>query len=391
MRVVMVSHLFPRAEEDVAGASIWRLAEAIARRGHEVTVVAPSDRGDVGESKLGEVSVRRVRYARAARETLAYRGSVRPFRDPFTAVSYGSLIWTMARATGDAVKQVHAQVIHAHFALPSGLAVRLAARAGRPYVVTLHEGEETQMRRVPGGRRLTAWVLEGAGTLTAVTSAIAAQGAELIGAPRERFTVTPMPIALGLTAHPDSARSGAIFVGRLERASRVDRMLDALAEVKRRGRLIDVTIVGDGAERAALKARAISLGLNADFSGYLDPGELSRRMRDKRLLILPAVDDEAGTVVAEALTHGVPIVAARGGAMSDLFLDPDAGLLLSETDISSFADAIRAVAEGDRFTVGAQRAGRVLVERRSPEKLAQQWEAIYTKARAAGTRASVAG
>ncbi len=390
MRIVMVSHVFPRDDGDPAGASIWRLAEALVRRDHEVTVVAPSDRGDVGATKLGEVTVRRVRYATAALETLAYRRPPSLLRNPLAAFAYSGMIRTLAKDTGEVIKQVRAQVIHAHFALPAGIAVRMAERSGRPYIVTVHDGEEAQIRSVPGGRRLTTWALAGAGMVTAVNSSLASATAEVLDVPRDRIAVTPMPIALGLTAHPDSARAGAIFVGRLEREMSIERLLDGLAELKRRGRPLDITIVGDGPERAALKARAISLGLATDFTGFLDNAEISARMRDKRVLVLPAVGDDSGPIIAEALTHGVPVVAPRGAGVGDLFADADAGVLLPSSDAGAMADALGAVIADDRFVVGAARAGRILVDRRSPEKLAQQWESLYTRTRAAGPRPSVA-
>ena len=66
MRVVFLTHNYPRFAGDVSGAFLATLAGALVRRGIEVRVVAPSDRGQGGEDQLDGVSVRRVRYASAA-------------------------------------------------------------------------------------------------------------------------------------------------------------------------------------------------------------------------------------------------------------------------------------------------------------------------------------
>ena len=76
MRVVFLTHNYPRFAGDVSGAFLATLARALVRRGVEVRVVAPSDEGKGGAEELDGVTVRRVRYASAARETLAYRGTM---------------------------------------------------------------------------------------------------------------------------------------------------------------------------------------------------------------------------------------------------------------------------------------------------------------------------
>ena len=70
MRVVFLTHNYPRWPGDLSGAFLGTLAAALVRRGVEVRVVAPSDAGQGGEEEVDGVPVRRVRYA------------VGPARDP---------------------------------------------------------------------------------------------------------------------------------------------------------------------------------------------------------------------------------------------------------------------------------------------------------------------
>ena len=76
MRVVFLTHNFPRFTGDLSGGFLATLAAALVRRGIEVRVVAPSDAGKGGEDQIDGVPVRRVRYASARAETLAYRGTM---------------------------------------------------------------------------------------------------------------------------------------------------------------------------------------------------------------------------------------------------------------------------------------------------------------------------
>ena len=62
MRVVFLTHNFPRWPGDLSGSFLGTLAAALVRRGVEVRVVAPSDEGRGGEDEVDGVRVRRVRY-----------------------------------------------------------------------------------------------------------------------------------------------------------------------------------------------------------------------------------------------------------------------------------------------------------------------------------------
>ena len=382
----MTTHNFPRAEGDVSGAFIWRLAEALIGRGHAVTVVAPADHGEVGEKTLGRVRVRRVRYASPSREDLAYQGTMhRAAMSPGGALAFARLVRALGRATTEEVRSMNANLIHAHWWVPSGLAMKLGDRAGRPMMVTLHGTDVRVAKAVPGGRRLMASVLAEATTVTAVSTFLAAEAATALGLPASSIPVTPMPLALGRSADPDAARHGAVFVGRLTKQKGVEHLLEALAILKREGSPTDLTIVGDGAERAALKARAIALGLTVTFTGFVEPQRVAGYLRDKRVFVLPAIDEGLGLVVAEALTQGVPVVATRSGGIPDLMYDRDAGILVPPNDPASLAHAIKEVMGAERFKVGAWRAGRALAERLSPEKVAERFEGLYEKNRGSRT------
>jgi hypothetical protein len=71
VRVVFVTHNYPRWPGDLSGSFLATLAEALARRGIGVAVVAPSDQGRGGEEEHNGVHIRRVRYAIARHETIA--------------------------------------------------------------------------------------------------------------------------------------------------------------------------------------------------------------------------------------------------------------------------------------------------------------------------------
>ncbi len=60
-------------------------------------------------------------------------------------------------------------------------------------------------------------------------------------------------------------------------------------------------------------------------------------------------------------------------------------MLVPPSSPGALADAIRTVASEDRYKVGAWRAGRILADRLSAEKVAEQFEGIFVRARGGRT------
>lgn len=391
MRVVMVAHSFPREAGDIAGHFLWRLAEALAARGHAVTAIAPADRGDVGAPTLGRVAVRRVRYASASREILAYRGTMHRLAGggPLPALTFVALVRALARAVAAECRAAPVDLVHAHWWVPAGLATRLADRRGRPYLVTLHGTDVALARAVPGGTLLMRWALGRAAAVTAVSSSLASTAAGLTGRAAAEIEVEPMPLAPTAPATTPSRREGAVFVGRLTAQKRVADLLEAVSLLARRGDAPHLTVVGDGPERAALERRAAAADLagRVSFEGMVPPDAVSALLAGKRVCVLPSVDEGLGLVVAEALVAGVPVVATRSGGIPDLLTDPEAGALVPPGDPGALADAIRRVAGDDRFLAGAARAGQALQRRLSPDAVAQRFERIYAAVLARGSGA----
>jgi glycosyltransferase involved in cell wall biosynthesis len=379
----MVTHAFPRWDGDIAGAFILRLAQALVAGGHDLRVIAPSDRGDPGPDAVGGVAVRRVRYASPARETLAYRGTMHTASagSPGAALAFAGLLRAFLGAVEEACDGGGVDVVHAHWWVPGGVAAALARRSGRPLVVTLHGTDVALARSVPGARYLLRAVASESARLTAVSSTLARFAAEASGLPPQAIAVSPMPLLL-TPKQAVPGRLGVVFVGRLTRQKRVAVLLEALGLLASRGRPLDLTVVGDGPERAELERRAArpDLAGRVRFTGEVPPEDVPGHLSHARLLVLPSVDEGLGLVIAEALVSGVPVVGARSGGIPDLMTAPYSGLLVAPDDPSALADAIAEVAADDRYLDGARRAGVALAERLAPASVAARFEGLYAEA-----------
>jgi glycosyltransferase involved in cell wall biosynthesis len=385
VRILCLTHNYPRSEGDLAGAFIARLLEALAARGHTVHVVTPADRGQGGEASVAGVSVHRVRYAPAGRETLAHRGTAATaLRSPAGLAAFGSLVATQARTTARVAREIRADIVHAQWWVPGGLSAWLARRllGGPPYVVTLHGTDVALLAGSRAARALAGRVLRGAGAVTAVSTFLADRAAGPCGLERSGVTVQPMPLATDRLGRVSTGGAGLVSVGRLTAQKRIGLILEALALLHARGRVLPLTLVGDGPERTALAAQAARLGLATQvrFVGAVEPARVADAVGDADVFAFTAVGEGYGLAVAEAFVLGVPVVTMEGvGGALDLVPREGPGRVVPDGDVGALADAIADLAARPESRGLAAERGARLREDLAPEAVARRFESVYER------------
>lgn len=115
-----------------------------------------------------------------------------------------------------------------------------------------------------------------------------------------------------------------LYVGRLDRAKRIDLLLRALARTKR-GRVV---IAGAGGEEQNLKqlARSLNLASRVEFAGFVDDARAVELYANARAVFYAPVDEDYGFTAVEALMAARPVITTEdAGGVLEFIEDEDNG------------------------------------------------------------------
>lgn len=165
------------------------------------------------------------------------------------------------------------------------------------------------------------------------------------------------------------------FVGRLETAKGIDRLMDALRNLDLH-RIGSLHIIGDGPLRAEVEATAAELSIKVKLYGSLGRGDVGRVMEACHALILPSKAEGFPKVIAEGANYGcIPIVSDISGIaqyvrhgqngfllsperLENGLLQEDLQAILSQDNLKSLAETAHAMASyftfaryGERISV----------------------------------------
>jgi glycosyltransferase involved in cell wall biosynthesis len=201
------------------------------------------------------------------------------------------------------------ELIHAHYAVPAGDAIRRAAPE-LPVVVSVH-GHDVYG---PGSAGPTVRAVLGHARTVIANSAGTA--ARCLAAGAHSAQVVHLGSDLPPAAAPPPDSPTLVTVGHLVARKRHADVIAALAALRDRHPELRYVIVGEGPQRAALRTQAAALGVaeRVEFRGALTHERALAAARAATLFVMPSVDEAFGVAYIEAMAGGVPAIGCAGEA-----------------------------------------------------------------------------
>lgn len=384
MKVLFLTHSFPRRLGDAPGSFVLRLATALREsEGIDTRVVAPGAPGLVDHEQLDNVAVERFRYAPRKYETLAYTGNMATqVQASWSArVTMLGFLGAEFRSAVRARRDFEPDLVHAHWWFPNGLVgTWLSRMARKPLVTTLHGTDVRLARSVAFSRPAFRHVITHSAAVTAVSRWLANEAQSVVSSPAP--IVAPMPVATELFSPGDERHANRLlFVGRLNKQKGIELLLHALARVP--GDALHLDVIGDGDDRDTLQALAGALGIGdrVRWHGALPQPQLVDFYRRATALVVPSVDEGLGLVAVEAQLCETPVVAFHSGGLPDIIQHDRTGVLVNEVDAGALAAAlVSLLARDDRGAALGAAARLHALATFAPESVARRYADIYRSA-----------
>jgi glycosyltransferase involved in cell wall biosynthesis len=344
MRILMMSHGYPPT---ISGVSIvvQKVSRAMMRRGHEVTVLTASDQGKPYQAVDQGVRLMRVRSV----------------PNPFWAD--GPIPIVGLEDAEEAIGQFQPDVIHTHDgALLSRQLLHQGEEYGIPMMATCHFLPRFLTQYLNWGDKLEDIVEDLAWDIALrllnpfdhlifptqtqmeiflrhglqVPSSVISNGVD-----RRRYFPNGAHLEPGVleTVRPESPR--ILYVGRLARDKEIDILIRAMSRILEETQA-HLMISGQGDDRRRLERLTARLNLDdwVHFLGFIPERDLPALYRQSDVFAIASTVEVQSIPTLQAAASGLPIVAARAGALPELVREGENGFLTIPGDPSSMGDAL---------------------------------------------------
>ena len=361
------------------------MARALAARGHAVTMVCGGYRGAV-TGLDGPF-----RWGRREGQVGGFR--VVEFAIPYAntqglAARAGAFLRFAARAVPEALASGVDLVIASSTPLTVALPALAAARLrGVPFLFEIRDPWPEAPRALTQGRqgvalrtsfalldRLADAACRRASAVVALTPGMA-ETALAHGADPAHVHVVPNGCDLDLFGphitpwRPEAAQAWeclAVYAGTHGPANGLGLLLDAAAVLRARGeRRVRLVLVGEGAEKPALRRRAAAEGLaNVTFLDPMPKRDLAALLAGAQigLQILAPVPEfaewAAPNKLMDCIAAGLPVVTNQPGHVARILNQGGCGIAVPPTDAAALADALVALAADPARRAGMGAAAR---------------------------------
>ncbi|BCB05760.1 glycosyltransferase [Bacillus sp. KH172YL63] len=357
MKVLIISHMYPSSTHPVYGTFVHEQVKELIRQGCEVRVISPIKSTPFPINLLNEkwrefseipktdvrdgVKIYHPRYLSLPRNILFERN--------------GDHMYKGIKHLVNEVKQdFDFDVIHAHVALPDGVAANLVSKdLGVPYVVTIH-GEDffKSIHLNDKAKSLIENTMNQAAKVILVSERLNKINQTHLQVPDEKIKVIHNGINELFLERCENAKTyfppgktRILSVCHLVVRKGIEFNLRALSKLGHRN--FHYIIAGDGPERDALTQLTKELDLegNVEFLGAVKPEVVKELMEESEVFSLPSWNEAFGVVYIEAMASGNAVIGCIGEGVEEIITVNEEGLLVPSKETDTLTEAFEYLIE----------------------------------------------
>jgi glycogen synthase len=372
MRILILCYEYPPIGGG-GGRVAKSIGEEMARRGHQVRVQTAGMRHLPKHETIAGVDIFRAE-------------SFRKREDTCTVFEMGLFLATSFFPTLRHIRSWQPDVIHAHFAVPTGALAFLAHAITRvPYVITAHLGD------VPGGVpeqtdklfRLvgpaTRLIWKKAAAVTAVSGFVKDIAEKAYRRPVVKIL---NGIRLGNAPGPSIVHNAKhfVFVGRFGVQKNPVFAVDVLSMLTHLN--WKLTMIGDGPLMPDVSKRIDVLKLQdrVTLTGWVTSDEVERILKDADILLMPSLSEGMPMAAVEALKFGLAIVGSDIPGLKDVVEHGVNGYLVPVCDLNAFVHKLGWLLDAEDALLAMKDASRKKAHEFDLDAIAAQYEAVLTEA-----------
>lgn len=384
MKILIVSDLHYPTINGVASFG-RNLAHGLAERGHQVLVIAPSQKGKPYKEVDGNHAIFRT-------------ASV-----PFPFYQNFRISPNPAREVKKIINDFEPDIIHIQMLMWLGqAAMKYGNKYGIPIVSTNHAMPENLMDNIkllaPVARPINFMLREYGRRFHSKADCVTmpTQSAIDMFSGTEKMTVPLKAISNGIDlsrfttekASPEIYEKFDLptdlpivtYIGRLDAEKHLSVLLHAFARVAQTTPA-QLLIVGDGTDADNLNWLARDLGIedNVTFTGRVSDDEIVELHRVGTVFAMPSPMELQSIATLEAMASGKPVVAVDAGALGELCQDGVNGYLCEQDNDEQIALGIARILTDKKEQAEFSRASLAIAGTHNIEHTLDEFEAIYTE------------
>ena len=372
MRIAIATAVYYPMINGVAVFS-HNLAVGLAKRGHEVLVVCPSQTGKNYTRTIDGVKTIYLKSVQAK----VYPDQIHPvpkkkkvfgIEVPHFWYKHSFRVSVFPSAEiKKAFDEFQPEVVHVQVSDPIGLSVVSYARKNHiPVVTTEHNQPEVltdplkvpRLIKKPVNVLLSSYFRNRQAKSDFVTMPTMQAIENLILSSNKDFPVPVAAVSNGVDLSdfkPGKASSEiykkykilkdkkiVLYVGRVDPEKMVGLVIEAFNKACAKVQNIQMVIVGDGVDKLRLEKMVFGMGLNdrIQFLGRVLPPDLHELYRVGDVFATASEIETQGIVLIEAAASGLPLIAVNAGAVSEVCINNKNGFLCQPGDVYGISEAM---------------------------------------------------